>query len=234
MSFEDLAWARRQRVGRVGPKAVLICLASYTDDDHTCYPGQATIAEATDQGERTVRRQLVELEAAGFILRNARSAGNGRGRRTDFYTLLVASDLQPAKLAGDLQPASDDIQPASGALTTGQALAGELEVNTQIGRPVTNKGRATKLPEPFIITPAMSKWAARFVGSISIPAETRAFFDYHRARDSRFVDWSAAWRTWMRNAVKFSQRQGRQLRSAPSVEKPPTWDRNDPGGEIQL
>jgi hypothetical protein len=35
--------------------------------------------------------------------------------------------------------------------------------------------------------------------------ESEAFRDHHTARGSRFVDWNAAFRNWLRNAVKFSR-----------------------------
>jgi hypothetical protein len=35
--------------------------------------------------------------------------------------------------------------------------------------------------------------------------ELAAFRDHHDARGSRFVDWNAAFRTWLRNAVKFNR-----------------------------
>lgn len=39
--------------------------------------------------------------------------------------------------------------------------------------------------------------------------EADAFADHHRARGTRFLDWRAAWRTWVRNAGKFeSNRRG--------------------------
>lgn len=37
-----------------------------------------------------------------------------------------------------------------------------------------------------------------------ITAETESFLDHHTAKGTLFSDWSAAWRTWIRNAVKFA------------------------------
>lgn len=54
----------------------------------------------------------------------------------------------------------------------------------------------------------MAAWAVE----IGVPAEilraqTDKFLDHHRAKGSTFKDWDSAWRTWMRNAVEFSQRR---------------------------
>lgn len=37
----------------------------------------------------------------------------------------------------------------------------------------------------------------------SNPGEWQAFCDYHDSKGSRFKDWDAAWRTWLRNAKRF-------------------------------
>jgi len=39
--------------------------------------------------------------------------------------------------------------------------------------------------------------------------ELTAFRDHHSAKGTRFVDWNAAFRTWLRNAVKFNRGGGR-------------------------
>lgn len=43
---------------------------------------------------------------------------------------------------------------------------------------------------------------------LEMPWEWNKFKDHHRAKGSRFVDWDAAWRTWIRHAVEFAERRG--------------------------
>lgn len=50
---------------------------------------------------------------------------------------------------------------------------------------------------------------ARSLG-VDPTGELASFSDHHSAKGSRFVDWNAAFRTWLRNAVKF-----RRVGSAP-------------------
>lgn len=92
MSWDTMAWARRVRTGNPGRKAVLMVLAEYADEADSCYPSQATLAAATEQSERTVRRQLAELEAMGLLHRSHRGNGNG-GRTSDRYHLHVADTV---------------------------------------------------------------------------------------------------------------------------------------------
>lgn len=64
-----------------GGKLILLLLADLADEDHTCFPGQARLAKESEQGERTVRRQLAALESAGLIRREARYVIAPDGRR---------------------------------------------------------------------------------------------------------------------------------------------------------
>lgn len=63
--------------------------------------------------------------------------------------------------------------------------------------------RATRLPDDFAITPEMVAWARENTPHVDGRRETEQFRDYWRAASGRNAtkrDWTAAWRTWMRNA----------------------------------
>lgn len=80
-----MAWAFRQNIPKPGAKLVLLALCDFADESWSCFPGQATLAEKTSQGERTVRRHLEWLEQEGFIVSHARFSD---GRRTsNRYTI---------------------------------------------------------------------------------------------------------------------------------------------------
>lgn len=61
--------------------------------------------------------------------------------------------------------------------------------------------RATQLPDGWAPTPAHAD-LARELG-VNLNAERSQFADFHTAKGSTFKDWDAAFRTWLRNAVKF-------------------------------
>ena len=77
MSFKALAWAWEQTTGSAGKKAVLMALAQFAREDGRCYVSQASIAQHTEQGERTVRTHLHALETDGYIMRSARKLADG-------------------------------------------------------------------------------------------------------------------------------------------------------------
>jgi ribosomal protein L44E len=91
MSNEAITWAYRQDITN-GAKFVLVALADMADEAHSCYPGQAKLAQMTGQSERTVRRQLAELEIAGYITR-ARRFDKAGHRTSDRYKLPVDADV---------------------------------------------------------------------------------------------------------------------------------------------
>lgn len=91
MSNEAITWAYRQTITN-GSKFVLVALADMADEAHSCYPGQTKLAQMTGQSDRTVRRQLAELELAGYITRRRRFDKHGH-RTSDRYTLPVDADV---------------------------------------------------------------------------------------------------------------------------------------------
>ena len=52
---------------------------------------------------------------------------------------------------------------------------------------------------------------------LDLGAEFEAFSDFHRAKGSTFLDWPAALRTWLRNAVKFRRDHPSAPRSSGSA-----------------
>lgn len=100
-AYDTMAWAKSQRTGSVGRKAVLMALAERTGEEPVCWPSQALLAAETEQSERTVRRHLAEMEEAGLIAsRRCYTLSDGtrlpRGRARNEYRLAVD---QPDKLA---------------------------------------------------------------------------------------------------------------------------------------
>lgn len=117
MSFQTLRWAEQQRVGSAHRKSVLLCLAQFADENHSCFPGQTKLAELTELSVRTVRTHLARLEADQLIQRSRRQTEGRHGRNTDRYVLNVSGTLfQAAEVAGkdsSTQPASGDTLPAT-------------------------------------------------------------------------------------------------------------------------
>lgn len=94
-------WLSRQTVGGASQRLVLGVLADAADKNGRCNVSQAVIAQRSAQGERTVRRALDAIEAAGLIRREHRSAGGKTGRIPDLIHLNMEDSavVQPVNLA---------------------------------------------------------------------------------------------------------------------------------------
>lgn len=78
--------------------------------------------------------------------------------------------------------------------------------------------RATSTPDVFPLTEALRAWGRDHCPHVIDPAaETAQFLDYHRGKGSTQKDWTATWRTWMRNAEKYARE-----RAVPASDAP-TW-----------
>lgn len=81
------------------------------------------------------------------------------------------------------------------------------------------KGKHT-IPSDFYVNSELVGWASEHVPGIDLQFETDKFRDYHRGKQTKFIDWNQAWRNWMRNAYQYKQeRQARQVSINPSVNR---------------
>lgn len=72
---------------------------------------------------------------------------------------------------------------------------------------VVSISRATPFPEGFVFNERAEEMAKG--RGLNVHQEFAAFRDHHTAKGSLFRDWQAAFRTWLRNAVKFAAKGGR-------------------------
>lgn len=79
------------------------------------------------------------------------------------------------------------------------------------------ESRAVAMPAGFEPNDTHRRLAAEF--NIALAPEFAKFCDFHRAKGSKFKDWDAALRTWLRNAIDFKNRSpagaGRAQRKPP-------------------
>jgi uncharacterized protein YdaU (DUF1376 family) len=80
------------------------------------------------------------------------------------------------------------------------------------------KSRATKIPSDWTPNAKHAEIAAE-VGVVSLDREADQFRDFHDAKGSTFLNWDAAFRTWLRNANKFSPTKSNTPQKLPGVER---------------
>lgn len=78
----------------------------------------------------------------------------------------------------------------------------------EAARPSGNGRRP--FPQEFAFTQERKELAE--AKSLNAAIEFNQFRDHHLARGTQFKDWDAAWRTWLRNAVKFREEKRGSVR----------------------
>lgn len=61
----------------------------------------------------------------------------------------------------------------------------------------------TRMTADFAVNNAMKAWAESRAPIVNIEAETEKFIDHWLGKGEPMEDWTACWRTWMRNALTF-------------------------------
>jgi hypothetical protein len=75
--------------------------------------------------------------------------------------------------------------------------------------------KGTRIPEPFLLTAEMRKWAAEECPDVDLKAVTREFVDYWRAvpgQRGTKLDWPATWRNRVREKAQPARRAVRESR----------------------
>lgn len=81
--------------------------------------------------------------------------------------------------------------------------------------PKARAKRKTSLPDTFLLTTEMARWARERAPAANISLETEKFCNHYRGKGETRADWVATWRTWMLNAQTFAQ--GRPSARAPAA-----------------
>ena len=175
-------------------------LARYADNDRlTADPGRGTLAKRMGCHRATVDRAVEELEALGAITKTRRVEGGKYQsslytiRRTDPSRTDAPSRTHATTPVAPVQPPPShpcdiELEPENVEL---------LRTRTQTNSRKTSVPDSWQ-PEPNTIRQLQGKYP-----KIDVPDQVDTFVDYHRSKGSKFVDWDAAFRNWIRNAEKY-------------------------------
>lgn len=114
-----------------------------------------------------------------------------------------------AKRSGDVRANTERTSPA--VTVTPTRPDPTLIQTPTVSEPRKRARPKTGPPDDMLITPEMAAWGREHAPLVRDPkGETTRFLDHARANGKSFIDWSAAWRTWMGNAQKYAERDGVQ------------------------
>lgn len=204
MSIAAITWALNLRL-KQPLKGVLVALAYHANKDGRAWPSRTLIAAEAGVTLRTVINATKRLEDLGLI-EVEHSSGNAVNR----YSVRVGEHCHPATVDSAPRTPSSRTSTVHGVHCDGEprSFDGAPGAPEHTRKVKNSQGHRqehpTLVPERFMVTEEMIRWAeTQGIPRQDIPFETDQFLDRHRAKGTRFKDWVAAWRTWMRNAVKF-------------------------------
>ena len=136
MSGTASGWALKVRGIRPGSKLILQLLCAHHNyKTGQCNPSINLLCECSDMARSTVLGHLAKLEGAGFITRETKALGRGRGKVTNFT---LNMDVLEAKKATKNDNCDEDLQvQISRRLDFKTSSQPDLEV--QIAGPAYNK-----------------------------------------------------------------------------------------------
>ena len=156
-------------------------------------------AASTIQSPELMQVVAAELDKLGVAhnlpVRDAQWVSNGYREGTDTPGVVVTTEVSTT------QPTTHNPQPAT-----------PDESRDSSG----SRKRATTIPEDFQPSIKALEWQRTNHPAVDVADETERFINHHRAKGSKFVDLDAAWRNWIKNAVKFAAENPRRLTAVPS------------------
>ena len=213
MSVEAITWALAQRVDRSTAKFVLVAMANCANSDMPCWPSMQYLADATCQDRKTVLENIKRLKAAGFI-----SDTDERKGRTGQVAVYILSGTENGTVKESQKrnrteigtvskspvfPVKESRFSAPTVPKTGHGTVMEPSMNQKKEKrpPVGARLSHDWLPSDADVDYANSK-------GVRVSVESENFRDYWLAdttAKARKADWAAAWRTWCRKAVQFTE-----------------------------
>ncbi|EHN6196829.1 helix-turn-helix domain-containing protein [Salmonella enterica] len=223
MSMNLMAKAMSIKVGNPLRKLVLIKLADNANDEGECWPSYQHIADQCEVSRSTVKSHIRALEDMGLLKREFRRKGELNQSNVFYLTLDNAQQIPPESggagadrggAGADLGGAGAD-RGGAGADLGGGAGADPRTYHSfePVKEPLERKKKPSSMPEGFSPSASHQKMAEEF--GISLQDEFDKFTDHHLSKGSKFIDWSRALNTWIRNARGFQK-----SRSCNSFSKP--------------
>ncbi|EBL3084332.1 helix-turn-helix domain-containing protein [Salmonella enterica] len=194
MSMNLMAKAMSIKVGNPLRKLVLIKLADNANDEGECWPSYQHIADQCEVSRSTVKIHIRALEDMGLLKREFRRKGELNQSNVFYLTLDNAQQIPPESGGAGADPRTyHSFEP--------------------VKEPLERKKKPSSMPEGFSPSASHQKMAEEF--GISLQDEFDKFTDHHLSKGSKFIDWSRALNTWLRNARGFQK-----SRSCNSFSKP--------------
>lgn len=210
MSMNLMAKAMSIKVGNPLRKLVLIKLADNANDNGECWPSYQHIADHCECSKSAVKEHISALIKLGLMTKENRlGVNNGKGNASNVYRLHLTSTpvssestppVPPKTSGGSSESTTVPSESTPPVPPAGTRTSHSFE---PVKEPLESKKKSTVMPEGFSPSEAHQKMANEY--GISLQEEFEKFTDHHLSKNSKFVDWSRALNTWLRNARSFQK-----------------------------
>lgn len=213
MSNEALTWAFKQDLPMT-EKFVLVSLADYADDEHSCYPSYNKTAKRVGCSRRTAMRAVESLADAGFIRSVPRGRANGSASSNRYVLNVGGSDRESLPLVTESHHPSD-------TQTLGVVTRRHQGSDTSVTPLTINE------PSPLTPTDTSTRTEAAQVRKSPYSKAFLEWWDHY----PRKVDKGRAWKAWknipdrdqdtlVQGATRYANDPNREARY---TKHPATW-----------
>jgi hypothetical protein len=174
----------------------MLALADYADDQGMLYPSINALSKKTRLSCRQIQRLEQTLIEQGHLRVVANPQGGAGKTKILQLTITEVMHRGDADVTGDISERVTKPAEKGDTATSPEPLVTIIK-RKQRARELVHRS----LPKDFCPTGDHESLAADL--GLDLQAECIKFQDYHAAKGSAFKDWSAALRTWLRNAAAF-------------------------------
>jgi len=214
-----LVWENFKRGG--SEKLAMLALADWCNDDGgSLHPSIKGVAEKINSSESQARRIIHKFIDEGLLTVIANHGGGNPGQSRHYKlnigmlstpsthdTRTPCTDATPSIDATPSTHARDPLHPCALPLAPMTPEPPLTIIKPSLVKK-TKINKSIPVPEKFEVTPKMFDWACeQGIPEDKIKIETEQFVDRNKSLGSKYIDWNAAWRTWMRNSVKFAKQR---------------------------
>lgn len=216
MSVDASSWAWKQKGLGHAVKMTLLALADIADTEGQCWPKRKSLADMLECSVDTIDRHMRELMSLGLIEKEHRQLESGAST-SNMYRLMMplgegrkSTALGPHSRAARGPHSSAAQGAAYGAAPIEPLIEPSLNIVAAEAAPKPSKKAAkakarTSLSEEWKLGDSDRQYAlSEGVPAARLEREAQRFRDHHISKGSLMADWSAAWRTWVGNYLKWN------------------------------
>lgn len=196
----------------ISERVLLIALIEFAPNIE---PSTALLAHMVGTDERSIRRLLRSCESKGLLQVEHRPGARSRYTLTCDPGLKVPPGAQPPRTQGPGTPDSESSPPRTQGPPK-QTSKADKKADKSISRAARlPKPTRAPTPRPESWTPTDAHRAYAKQRGLDLDHEAHRFQSHHDSKGNLFVNWNAAFSTWLANALSFGPRNGPRRTVAP-------------------